>query len=69
MRFLGMRTYPTETYFFLADFAPRDATMIAEQLKTWDIFIKPLNDKRLERGYMRTTTALPEDNRRFIAEL
>jgi len=33
------------------------------------ILVKPLNDERLGPGYMRVTTALPEDNARFIAAL
>jgi histidinol-phosphate aminotransferase len=69
LRELGARTYPTETYFFLADFAPHDAAVLAERLKAHDIHIKPLNDRRLGPGFMRVTTALPEDNARFIAAL
>ena len=69
LRDLGARTYPTETYFFLADFAPRDATALAEQLKTQNILVKPLNDPRLGPGYLRVTTALPADNARFAAAL
>jgi histidinol-phosphate aminotransferase len=34
-----------------------------------NILVKPLNDERLGRGYMRITTALPEDNARFVAAL
>jgi len=66
---LGVKTFPSETYFFLADFAPHDASMIAEGLKARGILIKPLNDPRLGPGYMRVTTALPEDNARFIVAL
>jgi len=33
LRTLGVRTYPTETYFFLADFAPHDAAHLAEAFK------------------------------------
>lgn len=69
LRTLGMRTYPTRTYFFLADFAPHDAAEIAGQLRSRDILIKPLNDPALGPGFMRITTALPEDNRRFIDAL
>jgi histidinol-phosphate aminotransferase len=69
LRDLGLKTFPTKTYFFLADFAPRDATMVAEQLREKNIFVKPLNDQRLGPGYMRITTALPEDNQKFIAAL
>jgi len=69
LRALGVRTYPTETYFFLADFAPHDAATLAEQLKAQNILVKPLNDARLGAGFMRVTTALPEDNARFVAAL
>ena len=69
LRTLGVRTYPTQTYFFLADFAPHDATEIADRLRNRDILIKPLNDPALGLGYMRITTALPEDNRRFVDAL
>ncbi|MEJ2382626.1 MAG: aminotransferase class I/II-fold pyridoxal phosphate-dependent enzyme, partial [Gammaproteobacteria bacterium] len=31
LRTLDVRTYPTETYFFLADFAPRNAAEIADR--------------------------------------
>ncbi len=66
---LGVKTYPTQTYFFLADFAPHDAGDLAEKLKARDILIKPLNDAALGSGFMRVTTALPEDNARFVAAL
>jgi histidinol-phosphate aminotransferase len=66
---LGVKTFPSETYFFLADFAPHDASMIAAGLKVRGILIKPLNEPRLGPGYMRVTTALPEDNARFIVAL
>ena len=69
LRLLGARTYPTETYFFLADFAPHDAAVLAEQLKTRNILVKPLKDARLGPGFMRVTTALPEDNALFVAAL
>lgn len=66
LRALSVRTYPTETYFFLADFAPHKADELADQLRSRGILIKPLNDPALGAGYMRITTALPEDNRRFV---
>ncbi|HUW27185.1 MAG TPA: histidinol-phosphate transaminase [Sulfuriferula sp.] len=69
LRTLSVRTYPTETYFFLADFAPHNAAVIADQLRSHGILIKPLNDPALGPGYMRVTTALPEDNRRFVDAL
>jgi histidinol-phosphate aminotransferase len=69
LRSLGVRTFPTQTYFFLADFAPHDATELAEQLKTYQILVKPLNHPRLGSGFMRVTTAMPEENQRVVETL
>ncbi|HUJ79895.1 MAG TPA: histidinol-phosphate transaminase [Nitrospiria bacterium] len=69
LRALRVRTFPTETYFFVADFAPHDAVQLAARLKERGILIKPLNDPRLGPCYMRVTTALPEDNARVVAAL
>jgi histidinol-phosphate aminotransferase len=69
LRSLGVRTYPTEGYFFLADFAPHDAAILAERLKQHGILVKPLNDARLGKGFIRVTTAVPEDNARFVSTL
>lgn len=69
LRALGLRTYPTRTYFFLADFAPYDATDLANQLEGQGIFIKPLDDPRLGPGFMRVTTARPKDNQRVVTAL
>ena len=69
LRALGVRTFPTETYFFLADFAPHDAAALAQALAARGILVKPLGDAILGPGYMRVTTALPEDNARFVAAL
>jgi histidinol-phosphate aminotransferase len=63
---LSARTFPSETYFFLADFAPHDASKIAAKLRKRKILIKPLSDPALGPGYMRVTTSLPEENRRFL---
>lgn len=57
-----MRTYPTDTYFFLADFSPLDATTVADALRENAILAKPLGDPRLGAGIMRLTTALPDEN-------
>jgi histidinol-phosphate aminotransferase len=66
---LGVRTYPTETYFFLADFVPHDAVELAATLQEQGIFIKPLGDPILGSGFMRVTTALPDDNTRVVQAL
>jgi histidinol-phosphate aminotransferase len=69
LRTLGVRTFPTETYFFLADFAPHDAAQLAEALAAKGILVKPLGDRILGRGFMRVTTSRPEDNVRFVTIL
>jgi histidinol-phosphate aminotransferase len=66
---LGAKVFPSDTYFFLADFSPYGAEEIALQLQQRNILVKPLNDAVLGRGYMRVTTAVPEDNRRFVTAL
>jgi histidinol-phosphate aminotransferase len=43
--------------------------VLAERLRERKILVKPLNDRRLGPGFMRVTTALPEDNRRFVQAL
>jgi histidinol-phosphate aminotransferase len=63
---LGVRTYPSETYFFLADFSPHSATELARRLRRTGILLKPLDDPRVGTGFMRLTTALPEDNVRVV---
>lgn len=66
LRELGVRTYPSDTYFFLADFAPLGAADLSEKLKQRGVLLKPLDDSRLGRGFMRVTTALPKDNERVL---
>jgi histidinol-phosphate aminotransferase len=66
---LGVKVFPTETYFFLADFSPHSADDVAAHLKRSNILIKPLNDLELGPGYIRVTTALPKDNQRFVTAL
>ncbi|MGB8273965.1 MAG: histidinol-phosphate transaminase [Alphaproteobacteria bacterium] len=69
LRAFGVRTFPTEGYFFLADFAPHDAGRLADRLRERRILVKPLADARLGTGFMRVTTALPDDNTRFLSVL
>jgi len=66
LRALGVRTYPTETYFFLADFAPHNASELALRLQERGVFMKPLGDPTLGPGFMRVTTALPDDNKQVL---
>jgi histidinol-phosphate aminotransferase len=66
---LGVRTYPTDTYFFLADFSPRDAGNVAGALREHGILVKPLGDPRLGTGIMRLTTALPDENELVLSAI
>ena len=50
-------------------FAPHDAATLAEQLRQRGILIKPLNDPHLGAGFMRVTTARPDENRQFVKML
>lgn len=64
-----MRTFPTQAGFFLADLMPHNAVDPAERPRKRGIFIKPLNDPILGPGFMRMTTALPEENVRVVQDL
>lgn len=66
---LGVKVFPSEAYFFLADFAPLDAAVVAARLAERKILVKPLNDRTLGKGYLRITTSRPEDNARFLDAL
>ena len=66
LRGLGAHIYPTETYFFLADFAPHSAVELATRLEEQGIFVKPLGDPILGPGFMRITTAMPNSNMRVV---
>lgn len=69
LRALGVRTYPTETYFFLTDFAPHDAATMAARFKEQGILIKPSGDPVLGPGFMRVTISLPNENTRVVQAL
>jgi histidinol-phosphate aminotransferase len=66
---LGIKTYPTDTYFFLADFAPYTGKEVADALAAASILVKPLEVPRLGAGFMRMTTAVPEDNAKVLRVL
>lgn len=66
---LGVRTYPSDAYFFLADFSPHDGSTLAIRLAQEGFRVKPLGDPRLGPGFMRISTAQPADNARFVEAL
>jgi histidinol-phosphate aminotransferase len=64
---LGVRTYASETYFFLADFAPLDGARVADGLRRHGIMLKPLGDPHLGSGFVRVTTSTPAENAVVLA--
>jgi histidinol-phosphate/aromatic aminotransferase/cobyric acid decarboxylase-like protein len=48
---------------------PPRARVLAEELLSRGVLLKPLDDPRLGRGMVRVTTSVPEDNERFLALL
>ncbi len=59
---LGIKTFPTETYFFLGKIPKMDADEFAEALHKRDINIRPLHHGRLENNFLRFATSTPENN-------
>ncbi|MEX1092291.1 MAG: histidinol-phosphate transaminase [Acidimicrobiia bacterium] len=67
LRDLGVRTFPTETYFFLTDVSPLTAKHLAAYVHARGILVRPLGDPQLGPGYLRVTTGRPEENLQFLA--
>jgi histidinol-phosphate aminotransferase len=63
---LGIVTYPSETYFFLADTSPFSAREVAARLAAQRILVRSLDDPALGPGLLRVTTALPEQNSEVV---
>jgi histidinol-phosphate/aromatic aminotransferase/cobyric acid decarboxylase-like protein len=66
--FEGLKLLLCENYYTEPYSAPL-RQLIAERLRAQRILVKPLGDRRLGPGFMRVTTAQPEDNRRFVRTL
>jgi histidinol-phosphate aminotransferase len=62
LRGLGIKTYPTETYFFLGK-VPADADEFARKLSERNIHVRPLHYERLEKKFLRFATSTFENNR------
>lgn len=69
LRGVGIRTFPTRTHFFLADFSPHDAREVATGLEQRGSLLRRLEDQSLGPGYMRVTTGRPHENGRFALVL
>ncbi|MCK4497366.1 MAG: histidinol-phosphate aminotransferase family protein [Candidatus Aenigmarchaeota archaeon] len=58
---LGIKTYPSETYFFLAKI-PLDGEQFAKELKERNIMIKIAKHQGLGKNFVKFTTSTPENN-------
>lgn len=58
---LGIKTYPTKTYFFLGK-VPIGAEEFARKLNERNIHIRPLYHERLENRFLRFATSTSENN-------
>ena len=59
---LGIKTYPTKTYFFLGK-VPISADEFARKLSESNIHIRSFHHERLENRFLRFATSTPENNR------
>jgi len=59
---LGIKTYPTETYFFLGKIPHMKADEFAKALSGKNIHIRPLQLERLGNNFLRFATSTPENN-------
>jgi histidinol-phosphate aminotransferase len=53
LRGIGIKTYPTETYFFLGRVPYMDAEEFAKTLGKRNIHIRPLHDERMGNNFLR----------------
>lgn len=60
---LGIRTYPSETYFFLGKVPRMSADQFAQALEDREIYVRPLHPGRPENRFLRFATSTPGNNR------
>ena len=63
---LGVKTYPSETYFFIGKMPHMDADRFAEALGERNIHIRPLHHEGLENRFLRFATSTAEQNRTVL---
>jgi histidinol-phosphate aminotransferase len=67
---IGFKTYPTETYFFLAKIPyPISADEFSKRLEKERIHIRPLHLEGLENKFVRFATSTEENNRIILNRL
>jgi histidinol-phosphate aminotransferase len=69
LRDLGIKTYPTETYFFLGKVPRLSADQFAQALGERNIHIRPLQQERMGNNFLRFATSTPENNQLVLAAI
>ena len=59
---LGIKTYPSETYFFLAK-VPTNSRIFVEELMKRNIMIRVAKQEGLKDNYVKFTTSTPKNNK------
>lgn len=59
---LGIKTYPSETYFFIGKIPYMNADEFAKALAQKNIYIRPLHQERLGNNLLRFATSTSENN-------
>lgn len=59
---LGIKTFPTETYFFLGKIPYMSADEFAKALNEKDIHIRPLHQEGMGNNFLRFATSTAENN-------
>ncbi len=60
---LGIKTYPSENYFFLGKVPYMNADEFANALSEKNIHIRPLHEERLGNNFLRFATSSSENNK------
>jgi histidinol-phosphate aminotransferase len=63
LKALGIKTYPSETYFFLGKIPHKSADEFAKALSEKNIFIRPLHEERMGNNFLRFATSSSENNK------
>jgi len=63
---LGIKTFPTETYFFLGKIPHMSADEFTKALSEKDIHIRPLHQEGLGNNFLRFATSTAENNVRVL---
>jgi histidinol-phosphate aminotransferase len=66
---LGIKTYPSETYFFLGRVPHMSADQFAEALGKRNIHIRPLHQAGLENKFLRFATSTSEQDKTVVETL